>query len=155
MNSSRGSDLSSPRTGEKQSSEALFRRKGPEIVRKSSASGTVEERKTVRVKGQKVEVRRVAAPVAETANKARRSKSGSKGKQKTSSGRNGIATTRTRSRRPVDDEIIVPTESSRKQMLVSANRSQTQIVILEGPVLVDTVARNQNISDPKAKTRYK
>jgi len=116
---------------------ALFRRKGPEIVRKSSASGTVEERKTVRVKGQKVEVRRVAAPVSEKANKTRRSKSGSKGKQKTPSGRNGIATTRTRSRRPVDDEIIVPTESSRKQMLVSANRSQTQIVILEGPVLVE------------------
>ena len=116
---------------------ALFRRKGPEIVRKSSASGTVEERKTVRVKGQKVEVRRVAAPVAEKANKGRRSKSSSKGKQKTPSGRNGITTTRTRSRRPVDDEIIVPTESSRKQMLVSANRSQTQIVILEGPVLVE------------------
>ncbi|MGB8360334.1 MAG: Rne/Rng family ribonuclease [Acidimicrobiia bacterium] len=107
----------------------------------------MEERKTVRVKGQKVEVRRVAAPVAEKANKTRRSKNGSKGKQKTPSGRNGIATTRARSRRPVDDEIIVPTESSRKQMLVSANRSQTQIVILEGPVLVEHyVARDDTNS---------
>ncbi len=43
---------------------ALFRRKGPEIVRKSSAGGTVEELKTVTVKGHKVEVRRVEAPGA-------------------------------------------------------------------------------------------
>jgi ribonuclease E len=120
---------------------ALFRRKGPEIVRKSSAGGTVEERKTVRVKGKKVEVRRVEAPTPKPDRDDRRAKK-NKGRdnKKTSpskSTRNGISTSRTRSRRPSDDEIIVPTESSRKQMLVSANRTQTQIVIMEGPVLVE------------------
>ena len=40
---------------------ALFRKKSPQIVRVSSTEGTVEERKTVRVKGQKVEVTRVEA----------------------------------------------------------------------------------------------
>jgi ribonuclease E len=118
---------------------ALFRRKGPEIVRKSSAGGTVEEHKTVLVKGQKVEVRRVEAPAPAKPKQEKQDKRRKKGTQKQSSSksRNGIATSRTRSRRPIDDEIIVPTESARKQMLVSANRSQTQIVILEGPVLVE------------------
>ncbi|MGD2044070.1 MAG: Rne/Rng family ribonuclease [Acidimicrobiia bacterium] len=120
---------------------ALFRRKGPEIVRKSSAGGTVEERKTVLVNGQKVEVRRVEAPAPAKPKKEKKGKQeqGRKkgGKPATGKGRNGIATSRTRSRRPVDDEIIVPTESARKQMLVSADKSQTQIVILEGPVLVE------------------
>jgi ribonuclease E len=116
---------------------ALFRRKGPEIVRKSTAGGAVEEHKTVLVKGQKVEVRRVEGPAPDKTKKEKRGK-GPKGKKSSkSSARNGISTSRTRSRRPVDDEIIVPTESARKQMLVSANRSQTQIVILEGPVLVE------------------
>jgi ribonuclease E len=117
---------------------ALFRRKGPEIVRKSDAGGTVEEMKTVTVKGQKVEVRRVAAPASTKPKQDKRRKSTNKGKQQSSSkSRNDLSTSRTRSRRPVDDEIIVPIESARKQMLVSANSHQTQIVILEGPVLVE------------------
>ncbi len=117
---------------------ALFRRKGPEIVRKSSAGGTVEERKTVLVKGKKVEVRRVEAQTPVKPKHEKQDKRRNKGAQSTpTKPRNGISTSRTRSRRPVDDEIIVPTESARKQMLVSANASQTQIVILEGPVLVE------------------
>ena len=49
---------------------ALFRRKGPQIIRKSSDQGTVEERKTVTVKGQKVEVRRVeSAPTQQRTQK--------------------------------------------------------------------------------------
>ncbi len=127
---------------------ALFRRKGPEIVRKSSAGGTVEELKTVTVKGHKVEVRRVEAP-APTKPKQERNKKSNKRQQHqpSSQSRNGISTSRTRSRRPVDDEIIVPTESARKQMLVSANNHQTQIVILEGPVLVEHyVAKDESSS---------
>ena len=117
---------------------ALFRRKGPEIVRKSSAGGTVEEHKTVLVEGQKVEVRRVAGPAPKQKTKSSdRSKKRSKSNKGSSSNRNGVTTSRTRTRRPIDDEIIVPAESARKQMLVSANRTQTQIVILEGPVLVE------------------
>ncbi|HZD24322.1 MAG TPA: Rne/Rng family ribonuclease, partial [Acidimicrobiia bacterium] len=121
---------------------ALFRRKGPEIVRKSAAGGTVEEHKTVRVKGRKVEVRRVEAPAPSKPkqdNLHKKNKKRNKQSDTTKSGgaRNGLTTSRTRSRRPSDDEIIVPTESARKQMLVSANNTQTQIVILEGPVLVE------------------
>ena len=112
---------------------ALFRRKGPEIVRRSSSGGSVEERKTLRVIGQKVEVRRLVAPTQQRqeTNK-RRKKSHGGGKS-----RGGVATSRTRSRRPIEDEIIIPLESARKQMLVSVNNRQTQIVILEGPVLVE------------------
>jgi len=126
---------------------ALFRRKGPEIVRKSSAGGTVEELKTVTVKGHKVEVRRVEAPAPTEPTQNRRQKKSKKKQQQPSKSRNGVSTSRTRSRRPVDEEIIVPTESSRKQMLVSANSHQTQIVILEGPVLVEHyVARDDSAS---------
>ena len=53
---------------------ALFRRKGPEIVRKSSAGGAVEERKTVLVNGQKVEVRRVEAPAPAKPQKDKKSR---------------------------------------------------------------------------------
>jgi len=111
---------------------ALFRRKGAEVVRKGSSKGVVEERKTLRVRGHKVEVRRVEAPARpDPSNKTRNRK-----KSPSKKG-NGVATSRTRSRRPVDDEIIVPIESSRKQMLVSVSRNQTQIVMLEGAVLVE------------------
>ncbi len=113
---------------------ALFRKKGPEIVRRSSSEGTIEERKTLRVRGQKVEVTRLEA--AQTKTKHDRRKSRSKGGGSSRS-RNGVATSRTRSRRPIDDEIILPDESARKQMLVSVNSHQTQIVMLEGPVLVE------------------
>ncbi|HEX9847339.1 MAG TPA: Rne/Rng family ribonuclease [Acidimicrobiia bacterium] len=112
---------------------ALFRRKSPEIVRRSSAAGTVEESKILRVKGQKVEVKRVLAPTPAKTQQERRRRQ----KQPSPGQGNGISTSRTRSRRPVEDEIIVPIESARKQMLVSVSSSQTQIVILEGPVLVE------------------
>ncbi|MEX2251466.1 MAG: Rne/Rng family ribonuclease [Acidimicrobiia bacterium] len=121
---------------------ALFRRKSPQIVRKSSAGGTVEERKTLRVKGQRVEVTRVEArPALSKVRKDKRQPS------KSSHGRNGLSTTRTRSNRMMDDELIVPVDSARKQMLVKVARGQTQMVILEGPVLVEHyVARQESNS---------
>ncbi len=124
---------------------ALFKRKGPEIVRKSSSEGTVEEHKTVRVRGQKVEVTRVEATAPAKPKQERRKNRSKGGGGSPNRSRNGISTSRTRSRRPVDDEIILPTESARKQMLVSVNSTQTQIVILEGPVLVEHyVAREES-----------
>ena len=125
---------------------ALFRKKSPQIVRKSSTEGTVEERKTVRVKGRKVEVTRVEgrpAP-ARTPKKERRHQPSGKGGGG-NRGRNGVSTSRTRSRRPIDDEVIVPVETGRKQMLVRVSRGQTQMVIMEGPVLVEHyVAREES-----------
>src|SRR5690554_4412478 len=112
---------------------ALFRKRAPKVVR-VSANGRVEERKTLSVRGSKVEVRRIEeAPAKPKKQRASRtSKTARAPKPK-----NGIATSRVSARRPVDDEIIVPVESARKQMLVSVNGNQTQIVILEGPVLVE------------------
>ena len=118
---------------------ALFRRKSPQIVRKSSAEGTVEERKTLRVKGQRVEVTRVEARPGPS--KARKEKK--RQPSRSSHGRNGLSTTRTRSNRPMDDEVIVPVETARKQMLVRVARGQTQMVILEGPVLVEHYVTRQ------------
>jgi len=111
-----------------------FRKRRPEIVRRSSAGGKVEERKTVRVEGRKVEVRRVEAPPHQKKPRKRPQKERAKARAK-AKGRD--AGSRTRQRRPIDEEIIVPTESTRKQMLASVNNRQTQIVILEGPVLVE------------------
>jgi ribonuclease E len=122
---------------------ALFRKKSPQIVRKSSAEGTVEERKTLRVKGERVEVTRVEARPVPT--KPRKEKK--RQPTKSSHGRGGLSTTRTRSNRPMDDEVIVPAETARKQMLVRIARGQTQMVILEGPVLVEHyVARQESNS---------
>ena len=122
---------------------ALFRKKGPEIIRKSSAGETIEERKTLRVRGRKVEVRRVGASTQQK-QKPKKHRNRSSGSEKAPGGN---STSRTRSRRPIDDEIILPTESARKQMLVTVSREQTQIVILEGPVLVEHfVARRDSDS---------
>ncbi len=124
---------------------ALFRRKSPQIIRKSSDQGTVEERKTVTVKGQKVEVRRVesARPDRKKQKKPKRHKDN----RNRNGNRGNVATSRTRSRRPIDDEIIVPAETARKQMLVRVKGDQTQVVILEGPVLVEHfVARDTSSS---------
>jgi ribonuclease E len=120
---------------------ALFRRKGPEVVRKATSKGVVEERKTLRVRGHKVEVRRVEAPARTEQPQKGRNKKGPTKKG------TGVTTSRNRSRRPVDEEIIVPVESSRKQMLVTVSRNQTQIVMLEGAVLVEHyVAREDSDS---------
>ncbi len=121
---------------------ALFRKKGPRIIRQSSKDRTVEH-KTVTVRGQTVELKRVERPSPQKkdhdSRKSRRSRSSNDrragGDSKKGSG--GVDTSRTRSRRPSEDEIILPDESARKQMLISVNGRQTQIVILEGPVLVE------------------
>lgn len=122
---------------------ALFRKKGPTIIRKSSDEKTVEH-KTLRVNGQTVQVKRVEHPAPEKPKRgdrrgkskgSGRSKGADKSRAKTGSGE--AAPSRGRPRRAVTEEIILPDESARKQMLVSVNGDQTQIVILEGPVLVE------------------
>ena len=124
---------------------ALFRKRA-QIVKKSSA-GTVEEHKTLRVKGHKVEVKRVEARTAPTTQKQSQKRRKHQKDSQRSRNRNGISTSRTRSRRPVDDEVIVPTESGRKQMLVRVANGQTQMVVMEGPVLVEHyVAREDTAS---------
>jgi ribonuclease E len=113
----------------------LFRRRTPEVIGKGSAE-VKEERKRLRIRGQQVEIRRVveeraperAAPKP-AARKAPRP-------QQRANRKGGVATTRTREA-PVDEEIIIPVESTRKQMLVRVRPHQTQVVVMEGPVLVE------------------
>ena len=124
---------------------ALFRRRNPTVLKKSSNSGdVVEERKTLRIGGQTVEVRRVEDPQPQSKrgkknDRGDRSK-GSKGKRSSSSSGGAARSKRDSApspRRPREEEIIIPTDVGRRQMLVRTHGSQTQIVILEGPVLVE------------------
>jgi ribonuclease E len=117
---------------------AMFRRKAPKVIRKGVGRDSIVEHKTRRVGRQVVEVRRI---------KEAPSKPESKAEPKAP---------RTRSRRPAngrgrtairDEEIIVPPETERKQMLVRVLPHQTQVVVMEGPVLVEHyVARSDKAS---------
>ena len=112
---------------------AMFRRKTPTVIRKGVGSESIVETKTKRVGRAVVQVRRIkeAPPKPDR-------KSQPKTKTKRPAG--------TRSRRPAngrgrtairDEEIIIPPETERKQMLVRVLPHQTQVVVLEGPVLVE------------------
>ena len=127
---------------------ALFRRRTPTVLKKSSASGdVVEEHKTVRIAGQTVEVRRVDDPAPATKKPATKQKdkkrdrgdrSAKGGAKKRSSGQSGgRGRSDGQGRQPSEQDIIIPTDVGRRQMLVRNHGSQTQIVILEGPVLVE------------------
>jgi ribonuclease E len=131
-------------------SMALFRRKSAEVIRRGSDQTEVTvERKVSRVGRQKVEVRRVvegtqpAPPTSRTAKTQAPDRPARKdGKRE----RPRPQTTRTREK-PAEQEIIVPVESGRKQMLVRVHPHQTQVVVLEGPVLVEHyVAREDRAS---------
>ena len=119
----------------------IFRRRTAEVVRKGAADQVVEERKVVRRGRDRVEVRRVveAPPQPEKrqerpARKAPQAKNRHKGQGGRPQG--AVRTSRTRDL-PSEEEIIIPVESSRKQMLVRVKPHQTQVVVMEGPVLVE------------------
>jgi ribonuclease E len=122
---------------------AMFRRKTPEVIRKGVGSESIVERKTRRVGRQMVEVRRIKEAPSKP---ERRTEPKPKPKRPTGA----------RSRRPVngrgrtamrDEEIIVAPETERKQMLVRVLPHQTQVVVMEGPVLVEHyVARSDKTS---------
>lgn len=114
----------------------LFRKSSPRVIRKGESDQIVEERKVLRIGRQKVEVRRVVAPQPSK----KQDKSTGNGHRPTGN-RNRreqpvIETTRAKTV-PRPEEIIVAPESNRMQMLVRVKPHQTQIVIMEGPVLVE------------------
>ncbi len=123
---------------------AMFRRGRARVVRKGVAEEATEERTTRTVGGSRVNIRRVRevpeeAPKQGKPDRGRReqaprkgARSGRSGRQQSSAPRGG------RSRRPRPHlEIVVPPETDRMQMLVRSLPHQTQIVVLEGPVLVE------------------
>jgi ribonuclease E len=109
----------------------LFRRKRVEVIRRGVGDTAVEERTTRRVGGSVVEIRTVRSTV-----------DGKKQKQ----GRKR-ATRPPRQRRPEPEVVVPPPSTERKQMLVRRTPHQTQIVVLEGPLLVEHyVARSDRPS---------
>ncbi len=129
---------------------ALFRRKSAQVIRKGVGDDAVEERK-VRGHGRsKVEVRKVTeAPrpkpkgTPKTKSKPKQAPAhGSKG----GGGRNRRRPAPTQSRRQ-HEEIILPPETAKKQMLIRVLPHQTQVVVLEGPTLVEHyVAKEEAVS---------
>jgi len=126
----------------------LFSKKTPTVIRKGKAS---EEREVRVVDGNEVTVRRFVKPEqkqsSNTKTKTRsRSKQQSGGRDRSRQKGSGGSRGSSQRRRP-PMEIIEPPETARKQMLVRKSPTQTQIVVLEGPVLVEHyVARSDRKS---------
>ena len=123
----------------------LFKKKTPKVIRQGSSDEVIEVRT---VNGEQVTVRRSAKPEPKAAT-ATTTKRKQKPQRKPSQGK--AKSTRTRQgpsqRRRPPIEIVEPPETARKQMLVRKSPHQTQIVVLEGPVLVEHyVARSDRKS---------
>jgi ribonuclease E len=117
----------------------IFKKKTPRVIRTSDVG---EEREVRTVNGHQVTIRKPSAPAAQPKSEQRggtatatkkKPQRPRKPKQGQSQQRH---TTSTQRRRP-PVEIIEPPETARKQMLVRSSPNQTQIVVLEGPVLVE------------------
>jgi ribonuclease E len=116
----------------------FFRKRSPEVIRRGAADQVVEERKSVEIGGEKVLVRRVIEKKPEPKPRERKQRQQQKRKkQEPSKSRQSAVETSRAKRAPREEEIIIPTESTRKQMLVRVRPHQTQVVILEGPQLVE------------------
>ena len=130
---------------------ALFRRKGPQVVSRGSGTQAPPERSTRTVGGEVVEIARFKAPPEKPAQskkapKPQQKKQSDRNRNRSGDGRNGNRTATRRSPRP-QPEVILPPETGRKQMIVRRLPHQTQIVVLEGPVLVEHyVARSDRKS---------
>ena len=120
-----------------------FRKKQPQVIRRGSGEIT-EERKRARVGREVVEVTRVieTAP-AKTTDRTPSAKTQRQRRPRQRPEPNRVVTTRGRER-PPDEELIIPVESGRKQMLVRVLPHQTQVVVLEGPVLVEHYVARQD-----------
>jgi ribonuclease E len=112
----------------------LFKKKRVQVLRKSSS---VEERTERVVGGETVTIRRFTEPEARQQQPAKKKRQQSKPRSQGRSTR----------RRPPHLEVVPPPDTARKQMLVRTMPHQTQIVVMEGPVLVEHyVARSDKKS---------
>jgi len=127
----------------------LFKKSRAQVVRRGVGDQATEERKTRKVGSSTVEVRRVRrapAPASSTKKADRSSRSSTRSRSR-SSDRRRTDNRRTDSRPRPEQEIILPPETDRKQMLVRRTPHQTQLVVLEGAVLVEHyVAREDRLS---------
>ncbi len=136
---------------------ALFRRNTAQVVRKGVGEKAVETQSTRKVGRNKVTVKRVTEvkpdpqPTKRPKQKQKQSNQRSGqggGRPKGGGNRSGNQSgQRNRPSRVRDEEIILPPETARKQMLVRVLPHQIQVVVLEGPVLVEHyVARESSRS---------
>lgn len=126
----------------------LFRRRTTEVIAKSTTTAK-EQRKRIRFGGEEVEIRRVVEerPAEATKPKPKPDRAQTTSKDRRPQRRGGGAETSRTRPRPPEEEILVPVESARKQMLVRVLPHQTQVVVMEGPVLVEHyVARSEQES---------
>ncbi len=118
---------------------AWFRRKSAEVVRRGIGDHEVEARSTKRVGRDIVEIRRVKKAPAEQPKADKKRQKDRSRTHKRSDRRHAL--------RGFDDEIIAVPETGKKQMLVRVLPNQTQVVVLEGPMLVEHyVAREERSS---------
>ncbi len=111
----------------------LFKKKAPRVVRKSE--GGVEQDVKM-VNGQEFTIRRPTRKQKAKAGTATKKRSSGQSRTKQQPSRRGRGQSPSTRRRP-PIEIVEPPETARKQMLVRKSPQQTQIVVLEGPVLVE------------------
>jgi ribonuclease E len=105
----------------------LFRKRRAQVVRRGVGNQATEERKTRRVGRSTVEIRRVLeTPEKTAAEPAKKTRPSRSDRRRATGGRP----------RP-RQEIILPPETERKQMLVRRTPHQTQIVVMEGALLVE------------------
>jgi len=114
----------------------LFKRRRAEVIKRGVGDTQTEEKKVKKVRGSTVEIRRVRTVEPQQKTKQNRSRSSrSRGSRSTSSAP------------PKRTEYIPPPPTDRKQMLVRRTPHQTQIVVLEGALLVEHfVARSDRQS---------
>jgi ribonuclease E len=121
----------------------LFRKKTARIRRKGTET---EERVVRRVDGQAVTVRKFSTGDDRSEGAATKERQRSKPKSTKSREPRKTSGSR-RPQRRAHLEIVPPPETARKQMLVRKLPHQTQIVVMEGPVLVEHyVARSDKLS---------
>ena len=118
---------------------ALFRKKTARVVRR----GAVEEPQQ-KTSGQK-------SSKSKNRNKQRssqqRDRNGKRNSNRTAASKRGAARTEEKRRSRPHLEVVPPPNTARKQMLVRSSPHQTQIVVLEGPILVEHyVARSDQKS---------
>jgi ribonuclease E len=121
----------------------LFRKKTARIRRTGSEE---EERVVRRVDGQAVTVRKFSTEGDRSEATATTERQRSKPKPAKAREPRKTGGSRRPQRRP-HVEVVPPPETARKQMLVRKLPHQTQIVVMEGPVLVEHyVARSDKLS---------
>jgi ribonuclease E len=100
----------------------LFRKKRAEVIRRGVGDTAVEETTTRRVGGSVVEIRTVRSAAPKPKQRQERKE----------------REPRAVSRRPQGErEVFIPPPAERKQMLVRRTPHQTQLVVLEGALLVE------------------